>query len=372
MTEQEKAAQAQAADFELMNREDEQQILDDLRGIPTERFVYKNSRGQFELSYAGTKWAVREMAEKGEAIRIQDHPRVERCVIDPEYVTVTVLASRVQVNRDAKVETLLDTQVGSARGWIKLKRLDGTVVPDEFFYNKTISKAVRNVQQALMPQDFKKAMIDVLVKKLGQPAGQAAQPQQQKKKAPDAAPAGAQQKAAPAQAPATDKKDSAQQKAAPPAAAPAKTGKVEDPKKAAPAAQSNSPAEVKNTTKSQPGQKPSEAAHDVLCQRFSVVLKQASGAGQDHAKAVAFLKALTGKDAVNKLSSQEIQELGPVLAGVTRGVNRVESGVVYDTVTGEQLYPKPEPQAEPPAESQPEPATDPVSDGPPPPEDPMF
>ncbi len=106
MTEEKKEV---PSDFELMDREDEEQILAELRGVPVDKFIYKNSRGQFELSYAGTKWAVREMANQGEAIRIDGHPKIERCVIDPEYITVTILAKRVKVDREARAETLLDT-----------------------------------------------------------------------------------------------------------------------------------------------------------------------------------------------------------------------------------------------------------------------
>ena len=159
MTEEKKEV---PSDFELMDREDEEQILAELRGVPVDKFIYKNSRGQFELSYAGTKWAVREMANQGEAIRIDGHPKIERCVIDPEYITVTILAKRVKVDREARAETLLDTTLGSARGWIKQKLNDGRVIPDEHFFTKTVSKATRNVQQSLMPQDFKKEIIEAL------------------------------------------------------------------------------------------------------------------------------------------------------------------------------------------------------------------
>lgn len=334
MTEQEKVAAS--GGFELMDREDEAQILEELRGAMSEKFIYKNSRGQYELSYAGTKWAVREMANKGEAIRIEGHPKVDRCPLDPEYITVTVLAKRVKVDLDAKCETVLDNNVGAARGWIKQKLLDGRIIPDEFFYNKTISKATRNVQQSLIPQDFKREIIDLLVKKgSGQlPAAAAKAP---KKPAP--APAGA-----------------------PPAAAPASG--------APPAAQKAPPA----ASKPAPGQAPREAALDVMCQRFEIVLKQASGAGADRAKMTAFLKTLTGKDAVNKLSKGEIQELGPILHGLTKGASRYEAGVIYDSVTGEQTYPKPEPQHEEAPAQQVEPTPEPQQeDGPPgEPQEPMF
>lgn len=383
MTEQEKVSN----DFDLMDRADEEQILEELRGVVSDKFIYKNSRGQFELSYAGTKWAIRKMADQGEAIRIKGHPKVDRCVIDPEYITVTVLSERVKVDRDAKCEIVLDNTIGSSRGWIKQKLLDGRIVPDDFFYNKTISKATRNAQQAMLPQDFKKEMIDLLVKKQAGQLPPSTQKAAKKAAPPAAAPAGAPAPAAGAPAagpgapPSTQKPAGAlagpakaaapaqppPAKSAPPAGAP-------PAKPAAPAAASTQKPAVPNTTKAAPGQAPREAALDVMCQRFLIVLRQASGAGQDLPKAVAFLKALTGKDAVNKLSKEEITELGPILHGLTKGASRHENGIIYDAVTGEQLYPRAEAQHEPTPEPQAEPIStqqsDP-SDGPEPTE-PMF
>ena len=352
MTEQEKVAAS--SEFELMDREDETQILEELRGAMSDKFIYKNSRGQYELSYSGTKWAVREMANRGEAIRVEDHPKVDRCPVDPEYITVTVLAKRVKVDRDAKCETVLDNNVGASRGWTKQKLLDGRIIPDEFFYNKTISKATRNVQQSLIPQDFKREIIELLVKKQN---GQLPPSAAKAPKKPAPAPAGA-----PAAAPPASGAPQAAQKAPPAASKPA--GPTQGPPKPAPAAsaapQKPAPAPaaasagaaapkaaaVANTTKPAPGQPPREAALDVMCQRFEIVLKQASGAGADRVKMTAFLKTLTGKDAVNKLSKGEIQELGPILHGLTKGASRYEAGVIYDSVTGEQTYPKSEPQHE--------------------------
>lgn len=155
-------APAETSDFDLLDREDEQQILDDLRGIPVDKFVYKNARGVFELSYAGTKWAVRKMAEHGEALRVTGHPRVELCPMDPEYILVTVLAERVKVDKESSREIRLDSNVGSSRRWKKQTLTSGKVIPDDHFFKKAVSIATRNVQQALMSAEFKIKMISEL------------------------------------------------------------------------------------------------------------------------------------------------------------------------------------------------------------------
>lgn len=391
MTEQQ-AAETHA-DFELMDREDEEQILAELRGVPVDKFIYKNSRGQYELSYAGTKWAVREMANRGEAIRIDGHPKVERCVIDPEYITVTVLAKRVKVDRESHVETVLDTTIGSARGWIKQKLQDGRVISDDFFYSKSVSKAVRNSQQALMAQDFKREMIEALKvmqaggaaptarsRGPGRPPGstnKAAPPVQKTSPAqpapgaaPGAAPAPAQgaPQAAPAQKPAAPAQSSNKPPGAAPAAPPG-AQKPAAPPAAAPAKPAAAPARptAPNTTRPAPAQSPKDAAMDVLFQRFEVVLKQASGFTQDRPKMLGFLKQLTGKESVTAMSREEIQELGPILNGISKGGSRFENGTIYDNVTGEVLWPRQPEQAELPVEPQVEAPPEEV-----PAEEPMF
>lgn len=375
-----------ASDFELMDREDEEQILQELRGVPVDKFIYKNSRGQYELSYAGTKWAVREMANRGEAIRIDGHPKIERCVIDPEFITVTILAKRVKVDREARAETLLDTTLGSARGWIKQKLIDGRIIPDEHFFTKTVSKATRNVQQSLMPQDFKKEIIEALKvmqgggaapakgrgaapgkpqaqkppaappqKPAAAPAPSAAAPAQAPaaEAAPTPAPAPAKPAAAPAQKPAAApaQKPVAQKPAAAPAAAPKPAAAPAPAPKpaAAPAAAAKPP--VANTTKSAAAQTPREAGMDVLFQRFEVVLKQASRA-TDRPMMLAFLKQITGKDAVTALTREEITELGPILNSLSKGAYQYAEGAIRDIVTGEIIWPKQAEQFEPAPEPQ--------------------
>jgi hypothetical protein len=368
-------AQATSDDFALVNHEDEAEILAELRGAPADKFVYRNARGQWELTYAGTKWAVRKMAEKGETIRIDQHPKVERCVIDPEYITVTVLAKRVMVDKDTKVETILDTTIGSARNWIKQKMKDGSIHADDFFFSKCVSRATRNSQQSLLPQDFKKEVIDALVKMHGggappakpAPKGAAKPPAKAAPAAPPAAqaPAGAKPaptppppaQNAPAAPPASPAAQAVSQKAAAPAKAapparPAAAAPASPPaaaaKPPAPASPPTKPA-VPNTTKPAPGQSPKGAAQDVLAQRFAVVLKQAAGT-TDHQVALKFLESVTGKKSISELSKEEIMELGPLMNGIAKGALLFAEGAIRDIVTGEISWPRQPEQAEAPAD----------------------
>jgi hypothetical protein len=152
-------------DFGLVNDRDEAQIIAELSGVPVLDFVYINRRGVAELTYAGTKWAVRELAQLGEAIRVTHDPLIQRCPIDPEHIIVTVRGARHKVDRDSKCELMLDTSVGAARNWKNQKLTNGTVIPDENFFKKAVGIATRNAMQSLLPQEFLREMIDVLAEK---------------------------------------------------------------------------------------------------------------------------------------------------------------------------------------------------------------
>lgn len=312
MTEEKKD---ERTDFELMNREDEDQIMSEMRGAPADKFVYKNKRGEYELNYSGTKWAVRKMANEGEAIRIEDHPKVERCPLDPEYIVVSVLGKRVKINREPHTEMLLDSTVGSARGWCK-QNINGVAVPDEFFYTKTVSKAVRNVMQSLMPADFKKRVTEELGRmKEGKgtprpsaPKTVAAPPPQSTTEAPRA---GGQQLTGGISKTVTVKPESDippafGTNAAAPAPAPAPA--------AAPA-------------------KPALGNIDVLRQRFFVVLKQVAKT-TDTEVAQALLYQIAGTRNVSDLNDEDLKKVGNLLAGITNRTHEVRTGTILEKKTG--------------------------------------
>lgn len=342
--------------FELMDREDEEQILLELRGAPVEKFIYKNSRGDFDLSYAGTKWAVRKMAEEGEVIRVDGHPKVERCVIDPEYITVTILGKRVKVNAEAKSETVLDTNVGAARGWIKQKLRDNRIVADEFFFNKTVSKATRNLLQILMPQDFKRRIIETLKAMDGQRPTQSQQrlPQGQQNRPPQnqqAPPAGGGQGAA---------KPQGQQP-------PAGQGAQKPSGQGVPAQGTQKPQTQQGKPQQQQAPKnPNDATIEAVQQGFRAVFIQFAGT-EDKPTLQKILKALTGKTMVTDLERGLMLELGPLLRRKIKGEVKWNGTALHEISTGTQLWPAAPPQEDPAPEPQHEEEPPPQSD-----EIPMF
>jgi hypothetical protein len=370
----EKEQESSASDFELMDREDEEQIIAELRGVPVDKFIYKNKRGEHELTYAGTKWVVRQMAELGEAIRVDGHPKYERCVLNPEYITCTVLGKRIKVDREAKSETVLDTTIGSARQWSKQKINEGkTIIDDEHFFSKCISRATRNLQLSLIPTDFKKVMIEKLkeMQAKGGGQGQNRPPQGQQNRQQSspaghgppggagpggpaqgaAAPGGAQKPAGPAQGP--------QQ---PPVGAAAPGGQ--------PRPQGQPPANAGQQKQTQPQRpqtqqrpaNPSEASLEAVQQGFRGVFLQFAGT-EDKPTLQKILKALTGKIAITDLERGLMVELGPLLRRKIKGELKWNGTALHEIKTGEQLWPKPAPQEEPMPEPQHEEAPPPQDDG---------
>jgi len=121
---------------------------------------------------------------------------------------------------------------------------------------------------------------------------------------------------------------------------------------------------VPHQTQTPPSQPPRQAAIDVLHQRFEIVLKQAIGTN-DRNVALQALYKLTGFQRITDLSKELMEELGPVLNRVVKQELRYGEGVIWDPITSEYLFPKPQPQYEEAPQPQEEPA-------PPPAEEPMF
>jgi hypothetical protein len=281
--------QSEPDDFGLINARDEAQILAELAGVPVLDFVYINKRGAAELTYVGTKWAVRELAQRGEAIRLTHDPVVGRCPIDPEYITVTIRGARFKVDREAHCETMLDTSVGAARNWKSQKLTDGRTIPDENFFKKAVGIASRNAMQALLPQEFLREMIDILAdkrralergEKLPAKAKVAASPAKQ----PDAAPSASQ-----AQPPAKSAELPAKPAGPAPAAAPAKSAEL--------------PAKPAVPAKPEEPVKPGERT---IRQKLFVTLNHFAA---DTAGKRQLLLELTGKDSSKELPDLDVTRL---------------------------------------------------------------
>lgn len=334
----------QTHDFEVFDLADEEQIIAEISGRVTEKYVYTFKQGGQDvtgLSYAGTNWACREYAKHGEVIRVIGKPEIVLDPTDPNYIVVVVTSQRFAINQETLRETPLDTTLGVKRQWRMMKKnkyengqvVGEEIVADPFFMEKAFSKAIRNSKQALMPVDLVKKLISEALKskQSGAPRGGSTP-----SKASPAAPAKAaapQQPQKPAAAPSTA--------AAPPPADVAASKPAVQQSEAAPAA----PAK--------PGQ-----SKDTLIQKFEIVLKTAFNT-QDGGAARQGLKKIAGTDKIGDLSEDDLKKYGKVLQGVSKGTYKIaDDGThVVDVKTNEVVWgTKPEPAPEPPQKTDAAPA----------------
>lgn len=299
--------------YEILDRADEEEILAELSGRVTDKYVYTFKQGGQEvpvLSKAGVDWACREYARQGEVIRIIDK-EITPDSEDPEYIYIVITAQRFVIDKETLRETPLDSTLGVKRQWRKMRRkkYDGggeEVVEDPFFFEKGVSKAIRNAKRNLMPTDFITQIIaKALANKNGKTLMREAKPAQQ------AAPPPPQQ-----QQPATQPAPQAVAPSAPPPAAPARAAA------------------------------PKPLSRDVMIQKFDAALKGAFGTS-DTAAARQGLGRLTGNPDPGALDNDTMKTLGNVLLGVIKKQNKLDGDKIVSAADGKVLWQKPAPPSSP-------------------------
>jgi len=156
-----------ARPFEVMDREDENMIIAELKGhqLP-EVYVYSYEEGGKSvsgLSVVGVNQIRRQMAiptkqRKAEVIRVLGDPQIKE---NENEIYVVVKAGRYLFDKDGK-EYLFDVTYGAKRqskffsGWKK--------TPNPFFFETAISKAERNAVRRLLDEPLAQALIDDCLK----------------------------------------------------------------------------------------------------------------------------------------------------------------------------------------------------------------
>ena len=161
--------------FEVMERVEDQAIIQELRGEVIESLVYeftdRDGRKVMGLSKAGVDRVAGEMAMKGEVLRELDFELIP----DSDSVTAVVKAGRFAVSQDGR-EILLETVFGTKRQprkrEIYVRGKDGKTVmkdghpvrrleEDPFVVEVAMVKAARNAKRRLMPESLITKVIDM-------------------------------------------------------------------------------------------------------------------------------------------------------------------------------------------------------------------
>lgn len=142
----------------LIEEAEDRDIIEAIGGKIVETWVYTFQQGGntvVGISSKGVEAAARELAKEGEAIREID------CVLtfeDESEARFLAKAGRYAVHADGR-EILLDVAVRGKRVSKVMRLQNGGTRQDESWYEKGITKAVRNAKLALLPESVQSYII---------------------------------------------------------------------------------------------------------------------------------------------------------------------------------------------------------------------
>lgn len=324
MTESTPTAIVDHAQFELLDRSDEDQILGELSGRVTDKYIYKSPDGP-RLSYAGIGWAAREYAKKGEILRVMGKPEICADPTDPDYIIVVVTAQRFAVNSDTGKEIALDTRIGAKRKWKNMEKnvwgkgqdgkpvvISKDIAPDPFYFEKAMSMAQRNALKALMPDDFVAQIVE-----------RALRPKAGKVGGGEPAPADRAKGVTPSPARPPSPTGTTPQPAVPTATAPAPAPAVTQPAAAPPAATQNS-----------------GGSGATIRQRLYAAMAAKAPAGADKKQ---IWKDLTGLASTSEAHDDLVSQVRDALNIPTAKIEKQGTPgiyVLFDAKTGKTMFPQ--------------------------------
>jgi len=146
--------------FEIMDREDERLIVEEIIGKMLDTYVYEieieKGKKVYGLSVAGVADACRYISQRGEFIRIEDPPQI---ICDDDGCLANVIAKRYIRSVDGSF-VCADAALGTKyEPRVKLRR-DGTPWTDRFYREVAVSKAERNAKLKLIPETVKIMVIN--------------------------------------------------------------------------------------------------------------------------------------------------------------------------------------------------------------------
>lgn len=149
--------------FTVMDRLDDAQIEAEIKGEVVSTWVYEfeqEGRAIRGLSKKGTDAAVDLLAKRGEVIR-EKLIAIERT---PEAYEFVVVAQKFLLSKDGTQEVLLQESLGFKRQPLTMKKKDGTIIDDPFFFEKGGIKAARNAKRRLLGPAIEELIIAEAVK----------------------------------------------------------------------------------------------------------------------------------------------------------------------------------------------------------------
>lgn len=150
MSEMTKAKDMTTYDFREMEKRDEEQILQELRGQVVEEMIYQFPSGGRTIT--GISWVgIKEIARR--------YGKIDTQLIEFQDLgeSVMFIVKAIDIEKGTGL-------LGTATQSKMMKRKDGTVEEDPFAVTKALSKAQRNAIRSIIPETFFKAVFAELSK----------------------------------------------------------------------------------------------------------------------------------------------------------------------------------------------------------------
>lgn len=147
--------------FARFDQLDDRAIIAELEGRVLEAWVYhfpQEGKDVWGIAKEGADECVHRMAKDGVAIREEDLTW-ETDPTNPEFVLFKATVSKYLVSEDGSREAKLDTVIGTKKQWIMMKRRDGHIAQNKFWFEQGSQKAIRNAKLRLIPAEIKAAVI---------------------------------------------------------------------------------------------------------------------------------------------------------------------------------------------------------------------
>jgi|GEM_PF-1916188 len=152
--------------FERFEQLDDKVIIQLLEDQVVEAWVYhfkQEGKDIWGIGKAGIDGCAKEMGKKGIALR-EDSVDFMIDPTHPEFVLFTAKVSKHVVDEKGN-EATVESSIGTKRQWIMIRRRDGKIATNKFWFEQGSQKALRNAKARLIPDDIKAKILAFAQKK---------------------------------------------------------------------------------------------------------------------------------------------------------------------------------------------------------------
>lgn len=152
--------------FERFEQLDDKVIIQLLEDQVADAWVYhfkQEGKDIWGIGKAGIDGCAKEMGKKGIALR-EDSVVFVIDPTHPEFVLFTAKVTKHVVDKEGN-EATVESAIGTKRQWIMIRKRDGKIATNKFWFEQGSQKALRNAKARLIPDDIKAKILAFAQKK---------------------------------------------------------------------------------------------------------------------------------------------------------------------------------------------------------------